>query len=170
MDCWRPHCGPVAIALHWLVVLPTRLVLTPGSTTWAPRVNPEFHLRKCQKITMKVDGHSERRDQIRYGLRADADFEWSDTEGSPHSGRGFTRDISTKGMFICTDSLPSEKSDVQIEVSFRSISGIATNVSIRAKAMVIRVESAPRFGKPGGFAVLNRICRLHGGSPFEHWS
>lgn len=109
----------------------------------------------------------EQREQIRYGIRADVVFEWSDTDGFPHRGRGFTRDIGIKGMFIYSDVSPSEKDDVAVDVSLRSAARGVTNLWMRAEGVVIRVELAVDPGKPRGFAVLNRTCKLHDGAPIE---
>ena len=90
-----------------------------------------------------------------------------DTEGVPRRGQGFTRDISIKGMFICSDSEPPEKADVHLELSFRSVAGAFTDLRMSAEGLVIRVESPARPGIPRGFAILNRTCKLHNGAPIE---
>ena len=110
----------------------------------------------------------ERREQTRYDLRAIVDFEWMDADGVPHSGRGQTRDISTKGMFIYSDSQPPAKADVQVEVSLRSVAEAVTNLSMKVEALVIRVEPPTSLGIRHGFAVLNRSCKLHNGGPIEN--
>jgi hypothetical protein len=109
----------------------------------------------------------ERREQTRYGLRALVDFDWTDNEGVPHRGEGFTRDISTKGMFIYSEAQPPEKADIQVEVSLGSIPDALTNLQIAVEALVIRVDPALDPGILHGFAVLNRSCKLHNGSPHE---
>jgi c-di-GMP-binding flagellar brake protein YcgR len=109
----------------------------------------------------------ERREQTRYGLRADVDFEWKDEQGVSRRGRGLTRDISPKGMFIYSASQLPTKADVQVEVSLHSIAQAVTNFKMTAEALVIRVEASTSPGMHHGFAVLNRSCKLHNGSPIE---
>jgi hypothetical protein len=109
----------------------------------------------------------ERREQTRYGLRAIVDFEWRDAEGVSHRGQGLTRDISIKGMFIRSDSQPPAKTDLHLELSFRSVAGAFTNLRMNAEALVIRVEPASSPGMDLGFAVLNRSCKLHNGGSME---
>lgn len=107
----------------------------------------------------------ERREQTRYGVQALVDFEWID-EGVPHRGRGLTRDISSKGMFIYSDSEPPVKADLQVEVSFRAITEEPKNLRLSAKALVVRVESAASPDALHGFAILNRSYKLHDGLSF----
>jgi PilZ domain len=104
----------------------------------------------------------ERRDHTRYGVRALVDFEWIDN-GVPHRGQGVTRDISSKGMFIYSDSEPPSKADLQVEVALWAVTEAPANVRMSAKALVVRVESAASSDSLRGFAVLNRTCKLHDG-------
>ena len=110
----------------------------------------------------------ERRESPRFGIRALVDFEWRDLEGVPHRDRGRTRDISSKGMFIYSHADPPAKADVHVEISFRSVAETYMNLRLRATALVLRVEPETRRGAPHGFALLNRICKLHNGvAPIE---
>jgi len=104
----------------------------------------------------------EQREQFRYGVRALVDFEWMD-EGVLRSGQGLTRDISSKGMFIYSDSEPPTKADLRVKVSIGSVAEGFTNVQLRANALVVRVEPSSITGIQHGFAILNRICQLHDG-------
>jgi PilZ domain len=105
----------------------------------------------------------ERREQTRYGVRALVDFEWID-KGVPHHGRGHTRDISAKGMFIYSDSEPPAKADLQVEVSFRPPTEALRKLQLSARSLVLRVESAASRNEVRGFAILNRSYKLHNGS------
>jgi hypothetical protein len=110
----------------------------------------------------------ERREQIRFGVHAAVDFEWLDEEGVRQQGRGLTRDISSKGLFIYSDSQPPPRADLQVEVFFASITGANTNLQLRSRALVLRGEPAMERGERHGFAVLNRSCKLYGGvTPIE---
>jgi hypothetical protein len=110
----------------------------------------------------------ERREQIRFGVHAAVDFEWLDEEGIWQRGRGLTRDISPKGLFIYSDSQPPPRADLQVEVFFASVTGGRTNLQLRARALVLRGEPGKRRGERRGFAVLNRSCKVYDGvTPFE---
>jgi hypothetical protein len=108
------------------------------------------------------EGSMERREQTRYGVRAPVGFEWID-KGALCRGQGFTRDISSNGMFIYSNSKLPAKADLHVEVSFLSISEGVTNLQLTAKSMVVRVESATIHDKLHGFAILNQSYKLHTG-------
>jgi hypothetical protein len=104
----------------------------------------------------------ERREHSRYGVRAPVDFEWTD-RGVPHRGRGLTRDISSRGMFIISDAEPAERSELQAEVSFRVGDEASINLCLSSKSIVVRVERPKGPTGVHGFAILNRSYRLHDG-------
>ena len=104
----------------------------------------------------------EQREHTRYGVRAPVDFEWIE-DGVLQTGRGFTRDISSKGMFISSDSRPPTKADLRVRVSFQSFAQTLTKVQLRANSLVVRVELPSGPGTDYGFAILNRSCELHDG-------
>jgi hypothetical protein len=103
----------------------------------------------------------ERRETTRYSVQALVEFRWVSEEGALHQGRGVTRDICAKGMFVYSDSPPAEKADVEIDVSFRPVIEGAVSFQLGAKAVVIRMEPAETPGISHGFAVLNKTSRLH---------
>ena len=102
----------------------------------------------------------ELRDHTRYGVRAPAYFEWID-KGVPQRGRGITRDISSKGMFIYSESEPPLKADLQVDVFFCAFTEAPRNLQLRAESLVVRVESAASHDAHHGFAILNRSWELH---------
>jgi hypothetical protein len=104
----------------------------------------------------------ERREQTRYGVRARVDFEWVE-EGVLQRGQGLTRDISSKGMFIYSDSEPPPRADLRVRVSFSSVAEALTSVQLRALALVLRLEPASSPELQHGFAILNRSYELHDG-------
>jgi hypothetical protein len=109
----------------------------------------------------------ERREQLRFQIRAVAKFEWVDGGGVRHWGQGLTRDISAKGLFILTDSRPPTKADLQVEVFFSSIAGADTNLELCVQSVLLRVEWGPNVGVSSGFAVLNRSYKIANQDPME---
>jgi hypothetical protein len=103
----------------------------------------------------------ERRETIRYEVHALVEFRWVGEEGTPRWGRGVTRDICSKGMFIYSDSPPAAKDDLEIEVSFRTVAEVPTDLQMAARAVVLRTETATTPGVSQGFAVLNKSFKLH---------
>jgi PilZ domain-containing protein len=92
-------------------------------------------------------------------------------EGVVRRGQGHTRDISSKGMFIYSDSEPPAKADLRVEVSLRSIAEANTEVRLSAEALVIRVEAFSGSGANHGFAILNRSYKLlNGTTPIDDWA
>lgn len=106
----------------------------------------------------------ERREQTRYGLRTRVDFRWTDKDGVLHYGQGLTRDISSKGMFVCADLQPPAKADIQIEVFFSSLTELGSKLRMKARAQVVRVEPSTEGEPDGGFAAFNRSYELHNGT------
>jgi hypothetical protein len=84
-------------------------------------------------------------------------------EGVLQTGRGFTRDISSKGMFISSNSRPPTKAELRVRVSFNSFAQTLTKVQLRANSLVVRVEPPSAPGTDYGFAILNRNYELHDG-------
>lgn len=102
----------------------------------------------------------ERRQHTRYSVQARVNFKWQDG-GILFAGSGRTRDISSNGIFVYSDSAPPEKADIDLDISFHSAANANTNLQMKAAALVIRVEGTESpEGRPG-FAVLNRSYRLH---------
>ena len=99
------------------------------------------------------------RERTRYGVRVPVDFEWLE-KGVVRRGRGLTRDISTKGMFIYSDSEPPAMADLRVRVSFRSFAEAERDLQVSAKASVIRVEPPLRPEIIYGFAILNTSYKL----------
>ena len=101
----------------------------------------------------------ERREQTRYGIQALVNFEWID-EGVLRKGQGITREISSKGMFICSDVKPPVKADLLVDVRFEGVLSMAKNLKMGARGLVIRVEPGTSAGSPEGFAILNRSYEI----------
>jgi hypothetical protein len=102
----------------------------------------------------------ERRQRTRYHITAPLTFKWRH-KGVVHEASGYTRDISPKGLFIYSDSVPPEKADVSIRVNFQDSSDTESSLFMSARALVIRTEVSMAVGKQQGFAVLNRNCGLY---------
>ncbi len=94
-------------------------------------------------------------------------FEWTHSDGIVHQARGVTRDISSTGTYIFSDSRPPKNAALDINVSFSSVAEGDVRLGMRAKAVVIRVEPSSIEGEFHGFAVLNKVARLHPSGPFD---
>ena len=101
----------------------------------------------------KLPELSERRNQTRYQLGARAVFSWEGPEQKRFQGEGVTRDISTKGAFILTQSCPPTHAAVQVQLFLPPFHGTVATARIRAEAEVLRVEQAPPGEQQSGFAI-----------------
>jgi hypothetical protein len=103
----------------------------------------------------------ERRRQARHILSLQANFVWTDAEGIDHGAQGITRDITSKGMFIYTDSPPPPKADLHIEVVLSAGEfEVFAPFLMQALALVVRIEPPQKPSLQGGFAILNKSYEL----------
>ena len=106
---------------------------------------PELeHRASLRELTL------ERRHHPRYQLRVPVLFHWSDALGRKHQGAGFSRDLSTAGLFVNSDYPPPPGTDIEIEILLPSLeSDAADGLRLRAHGTVRRAISAT---EPTGFA------------------
>jgi hypothetical protein len=71
-----------------------------------------------------------------------------------HLGSGLTRDISRKGMFVYTDSLPPHDASVKAELILPAPSRVDDGPRMTAKARALRLEPATPGKSDGGFAAV----------------
>jgi len=103
----------------------------------------------------------ERREHTRYAVHALIEFEWMEA-GVLRRGQGVTRDISQKGMFIDSNTVPPTKADLEVDVVFQDIARVPTGLRMRARSFVIRSELVSDRRAQHGFAILNKSYELHG--------
>jgi hypothetical protein len=99
------------------------------------------------------DESLERRKYKRFDLQVRVQFNWKDGEGVHQMGSGLTRDISTKGMFVYSESLPSHGANVQTEI-FLPSPPLGNSLQMITKARAVRVQPATHGKSDTGFAVL----------------
>lgn len=90
----------------------------------------------------------------RFRLRFLVRFRWRDRAGS-HWGEGTTRDISSKGLFILTDTLPPVNSVIRCWFHFPAIEHSFSQDGYDATAIARVLRTADR-GKDIGFAISPR--------------
>jgi hypothetical protein len=91
------------------------------------------------------------------------DIMWMD-KGILNRGQGFTRHVSSTGIFIHSDSEPPAKGGVEVEVSFPSPGDRDANFRMRAQSLIIRVEPPASCARQHGFAILDRNYKLQEGT------
>ena len=94
----------------------------------------------------------ERRRQIRFGLRAPVHFSWTDRNGVIHKGEGFSRDISSHGVYVYAewDVRPQSDADIEVDILLNSFSETRRTVHMGGKAKVVRVEPSATDEHSGG--------------------
>jgi len=89
---------------------------------------------------------------LRYSLSVPVLYRWVGDDGGERYGAGFTRDVSTAGMYImCETHPPPIDTPLAIEVSLPSLSSQGTRMNLKAGATVVR-KAGPSEIK--GFAIL----------------
>lgn len=96
----------------------------------------------------------EMRRELRYRFDAPAVFSWAAADGRRFQGEGITRDISLKGAFILTATMPPPGCPVQVDLLLPSLTGTSPMMRVTGKALVIRTEHPPSDIWTHGFAVL----------------
>jgi hypothetical protein len=99
-------------------------------------------------------GCVERRRAARFLLRCPAIFEWTDQKGRPQVGAGFTRDISTLGVFVLSTASPSGEGTLRMQIVLPPQPD-EEGLKLQSMASVVRVEKQ-RAGS--GFAVRSEFA------------
>jgi hypothetical protein len=104
---------------------------------------------------MRLGGHVELREFIRYNLDLPLTFTWINEQGDECHGTGFTRDISSGGMYVFSDSYPDETTPVRCSVLLPRLDGAESMGGIEALGRVVRrAAREPLADEPAGFALI----------------
>lgn len=105
----------------------------------------------------------ELRQRLRYQLQVPVEIEWHSDRGR-QKARGFTKDISSKGVFLfCESEIPL---DTRLHlVIFLRTDGLGPMVTIDIVAKVCRVVKRLAEGELPGFAVHNYRYKIKGRLP-----
>jgi hypothetical protein len=94
---------------------------------------------------------------MRYRLSVPVVFRWKTEGGSRRISRGFTRDISTQGVFVFSPEIPAAGTSVRLEFLFPSLEESSDGLRLRSVGEVVRVET----GSQGtGFAAVSEFTRF----------
>jgi len=93
----------------------------------------------------------------RFRLSAPVVFRWRDRDGNVQQGTGYSRDISARGIYICTPSKsPADNAILRYEVLLPTASDDDRALLFRAAGTVRRSDQVAGRAKMGGFAVETR--------------
>jgi hypothetical protein len=104
------------------------------------------------------------RASVRYMLHARVVFHWNDEEGFQKVGRGHTRDISQKGVYVVSPERPPNGVDVSLNIYLPALAGDTRLLSLETHGQVLRVDSdsthEPADPAGFGFAVSSHKITL----------
>jgi hypothetical protein len=89
------------------------------------------------------------RESVRFHIRLPVIFRWSDEQGGRQQNGGFTRDISTRGLFVYSLIPPPSGGTVDLEVMLPPLEESGHGVRLQSEGRVLRIE---RKGEQTGFA------------------
>ena len=92
----------------------------------------------------------ELRKSRRYRLPAPVSFVWERPDGQLQEGKGTIRDISDRGVFIITDTVPPVGAHLDVDVHLPSLDVSSGAVQLHGEGVVVRVETGADEGR--GFA------------------
>jgi hypothetical protein len=91
----------------------------------------------------------QQRESVRFPIRVPVIFRWNDEQSGRQQNGGFTRDISTGGLFVYSPIPPSSGVTVELEVMLPPLEESGHGVRLRSEGRVLRIE---RKGGHTGFA------------------
>jgi len=86
----------------------------------------------------------------RYRVSAPASFLWERADGLLEETSGAIRDISDRGVFIVTDTVPPVGAHLDVDVHLPSLDVNSGAVQLHGEGVVVRVETSADEGR--GFA------------------
>jgi PilZ domain len=102
----------------------------------------------------------DRRQRRRFDLEAKVQFNWKDPTGVNRLASGLTRDISSGGVFVYSNSLPEQDAVVQMKLALPSSTLAERGMRMRMKGRVLRLQPATPATGLGGFAATCRPLSL----------
>ena len=109
----------------------------------------------------------ELRKHIRFQVEVPIFFSWKDPRGIRQEGRGYTRDISPRGVFVYTEEIPPVGTYLSYEALFPALGKASTGLRMQVDGQVLRVEPAAE-SRGGGFATIGEKFALHEQENGEH--
>jgi len=103
----------------------------------------------------------ESRKRLRYQLHFPVEIEWQSDTGK-QKARGFTKDISSKGVFIFSESEIPLDAHLHLLIFLRT-EGLGPMVTLDVVAKVCRAVKPLAKGELSGVAVQNYRCKISGG-------
>lgn len=95
---------------------------------------------------------------MRFPVKTPAAFWWIDTQGTLQQGKGYTRDVSERGVFVVSDACPPL--GVRVRLHFCLDPSTTYSLGIDVDGHVLRLDDISAGRVPCGFAILNDATKL----------
>src|SRR5436309_10214256 len=82
----------------------------------------------------------QQRKSVRFHIRLPVIFRWNDEQGGRQQNGGFTRDISTGGLFVYSLIPPPSGVSVELEVMLPALEESGHGLRLRSEGRVLRIE------------------------------
>ena len=79
--------------------------------------------------------------RTRYDLQLPVVYGWTDEKGVDHQAGGFTRDVSTQGLYVIASQLPPNGANLWLQATLPPLEHAADVIPLRAMGHVQRVEN-----------------------------
>jgi hypothetical protein len=111
--------------------------------------------------TSDADPLPEVRREIRYPLRARAEFIWVGRDGVEHEASGHSRDLSEHGAYIVARACPPAGAMIRMVIRFPYRRGPSCSCRMEMDGRVVRVELLLTNKSGWGFGVASTHSVLH---------
>ena len=117
-------------------------------------------------LVRDLKGNLEKRKAVRYKLCLPVIFKWTDEGGRPMQEGGFTRDISTVGLYISCPQLPPIQTALVMEILLPPNKRVLPDsLKLEATVEIVRVGTN---GEEPGFAAVGELAMQ--GSQYQNES
>lgn len=106
----------------------------------------------------------ERRKAVRFGLTFPVLFKWREGRQNERQGGGFSRDVSSGGIYVECESCPPVNATICLEVLVPSPSARPLALRLKAEGEVVRLH---KLAKRGGFGASAGFKLTRSPSPRE---
>ena len=98
---------------------------------------------------------TKQRELPRVPVGTTAKFSWAETAGDKKRGKGVTRDMSAKGLYLHTETPPPVGSSIKLDLLLPKVRGMLKNLRMKAMGRVVRVQPPQAEDDPiSGFAAI----------------
>ena len=108
---------------------------------------------------LKGNPNMERRGATRFQLKLVVAFSWTNEEGELQTGEGRTRDLTSRGIYVQSETMPPVGAHVEMDVIFPQPVSLTSPAELHAGGRVVRIEQTTA-SQPGGFAAMNHTVTL----------